>query len=100
MTKTRLLFGFLCAFNGYAMAASAPAEKDVAQAVDHLTQAMLHKDIAEYARKASAVTTRNAEAPPVNAAEPDATKAPPSGRVPESAAAAAWRCCDRFPAGA
>jgi ketosteroid isomerase-like protein len=47
MTKTRLLIGFLCAFNGYAMAASAPAEKDVAQAVDHLTQAMLHKDIAE-----------------------------------------------------
>lgn len=27
MTKTRLLIGFLCAFNGYAMAASAPAEK-------------------------------------------------------------------------
>lgn len=47
MNKTRLLIGFLCAFSGYALAAPAPAEKDVAQAVDHLTQAMLHKDIAE-----------------------------------------------------
>lgn len=47
MTKTRLLIGFLCAFSGYAMAAPAPAEKQVAQAVDHLTQAMLHKDITE-----------------------------------------------------
>ncbi|MBP5943316.1 MULTISPECIES: nuclear transport factor 2 family protein [unclassified Pseudomonas] len=47
MTKSRLLIGFLCAFSGYTMAAAAPAEKDVAQAVDHLTQAMLHKDIAE-----------------------------------------------------
>lgn len=47
MTKTRLLIGFLCASSGYAMAAPAPAEKQVAQAVDHLTQAMLHKDITE-----------------------------------------------------
>ena len=47
MTQTRLLIGFLCAFNGYAMAAPAPAQNDVAQAVDHLTQAMLHKDIPE-----------------------------------------------------
>ncbi|MFZ3281085.1 nuclear transport factor 2 family protein [Pseudomonas sp.] len=47
MTKNQLLIGFLCAFNGYAMAAPAPAETAVAQAVDHLTQAMLHKDIAE-----------------------------------------------------
>ena len=47
MTQSRLLIGFLCAFSGFAMAAAAPAEKDVAQAVDHLTQAMLHKDIAE-----------------------------------------------------
>ena len=47
MTQSRLLIGFLCAFSGFAMAAVAPAEKDVAQAVDHLTQAMLHKDIAE-----------------------------------------------------
>ena len=47
MTKTRLLIGFLCAFSGYAMAATAPAEQQVAQAVDHLTQAMLHKNIAE-----------------------------------------------------
>lgn len=47
MNNTRLLIGFLCAFSGYTLAAPAPAEKDVAQAVDHLTQAMLHKDIAE-----------------------------------------------------
>lgn len=47
MTKTRLLIGFLCAFSGYAMAAPAPAQQQVAQAVDHLTQAMLHKNITE-----------------------------------------------------
>ncbi|MCW0922162.1 nuclear transport factor 2 family protein [Pseudomonas atacamensis] len=47
MTKSRLLIGLFCAFSACAMAAPAPAEKDVAQAVDHLTQAMLHKDIAE-----------------------------------------------------
>jgi ketosteroid isomerase-like protein len=42
-----LLIGFLCLFSGYVAAAPATAEKDVAQAVDHLTQAMLHKDIPE-----------------------------------------------------
>ncbi|PAW58422.1 MULTISPECIES: nuclear transport factor 2 family protein [Pseudomonas] len=55
MTKTRLLIGFLCALNSYAMAAPAPAEQDVAQAVDHLTQAMLHKNIPEL----SALTADN-----------------------------------------
>ncbi|MCF4994770.1 DUF4440 domain-containing protein [Pseudomonas syringae] len=47
MKNTRLLIGFICAFSGAVIAAPAPAEKDVAQAVDHLTQAMLHKNIAE-----------------------------------------------------
>lgn len=47
MQKTKLLIGFLCLFSGYVAAAPATAEKDVAQAVDHLTQAMLHKDIPE-----------------------------------------------------
>ncbi len=47
MTQSRLLIGLFCAFSACAMAAPAPAEKEVAQAVDHLTQAMLHKDIAE-----------------------------------------------------
>jgi ketosteroid isomerase-like protein len=47
MKKTKLLIGFLCLFSGYVAAAPAAADKDVAQAVDHLTQAMLHKDIAE-----------------------------------------------------
>ncbi|BBP59084.1 nuclear transport factor 2 family protein [Pseudomonas sp. St316] len=45
MKKTTLAIGFLCLFGGYAATASASAEQDVAQAVDHLTQAMLHKDI-------------------------------------------------------
>jgi ketosteroid isomerase-like protein len=45
MTKTKVLIGFLCLFSGYIAAAPAAADKDVAQAVDHLTQAMLHKDI-------------------------------------------------------
>ncbi|PWE38012.1 nuclear transport factor 2 family protein [Pseudomonas prosekii] len=45
MTKAKLLIGFLCLFSGYVAAAPATAENDVAQAVDHLTQAMLHKDI-------------------------------------------------------
>ncbi|CAI8712192.1 MULTISPECIES: nuclear transport factor 2 family protein [Pseudomonas] len=45
MNKTRLLLVLACLFSGYV--AAAPAEQDVAQAVDHLTQAMLHKDIAE-----------------------------------------------------
>ncbi len=47
MTKAKLLIGFFCLFSGYIAAAPAAAEKDVAQAVDHLTQAMLHKDIPE-----------------------------------------------------
>ncbi|RON47818.1 nuclear transport factor 2 family protein [Pseudomonas frederiksbergensis] len=47
MQKAKLVIGFLCLFSGYVAAAPATAEKDVAQAVDHLTQAMLHKDIPE-----------------------------------------------------
>ena len=43
MQNIKVLIGFLCLFSGYATAA--PADQDVAQAVDHLTQAMLHKDI-------------------------------------------------------
>jgi ketosteroid isomerase-like protein len=43
MQNVKVLIGFLCLFSGYL--AAAPADKDVAQAVDHLTQAMLHKDI-------------------------------------------------------
>ena len=47
MKKVKVLIGFLCLFSGYVAAAPASADKDVAQAVDHLTQAMLHKNIAE-----------------------------------------------------
>ncbi|KAA0981658.1 nuclear transport factor 2 family protein [Pseudomonas sp. ANT_J12] len=47
MQNAKLLIGFLCLFSGYVAAAPATAENDVAQAVDHLTQAMLHKDIPE-----------------------------------------------------
>lgn len=47
MKKVNVLIGFLCLFSGYVMAAPAPGEKDVAQAVDHLTQAMLNKNIPE-----------------------------------------------------
>ncbi|MHC8308152.1 nuclear transport factor 2 family protein [Pseudomonas sp. GT1P32] len=47
MKKAKLLVGFLCLFSGYVAAAPAAAEKDVAQAVDHLTQAMLKKNISE-----------------------------------------------------
>lgn len=47
MTKTKALLGFLCLFSGYVAAAPVAADKEVAQAVDHLTQAMLHKDIPE-----------------------------------------------------
>lgn len=43
MQNVKLLIGFLCLLSGYV--AASPADKDVAQAVDHLTQAMLHKDI-------------------------------------------------------
>ncbi|WP_055137677.1 nuclear transport factor 2 family protein [Pseudomonas corrugata] len=45
MKKATLVMSFLCLFGGYAATAAASAEQDVAQAVDHLTQAMLHKDI-------------------------------------------------------
>ena len=45
MKKMKVLIGFLCLFSGYVAATPSSAEKDVAQAVDHLTQAMLHKDI-------------------------------------------------------
>ena len=43
MPNLKVLIGFLCLFSGYV--AAAPAEKDVAQAVDQLTQAMLHLDL-------------------------------------------------------
>ncbi|VVM43989.1 hypothetical protein PS662_00446 [Pseudomonas fluorescens] len=45
MKKTKLLIGFLCLFSGYVAAGPSTGEKDVAQAVDHLTQAMLKKNI-------------------------------------------------------
>ena len=38
MKKVKVLIGFLCLFSGYVMAAPAPGEKDVAQAVDHLNK--------------------------------------------------------------
>ena len=47
MKKAKMLIGFLCLFSGYVAATPAAGDKDVARAVDHLTQAMLHKDIAE-----------------------------------------------------
>lgn len=47
MKQMKVLIGFLCLFSGYVVAAPAAAEKDVAQAVDHLTQAMLKKNIPE-----------------------------------------------------
>ncbi|MHC8394286.1 nuclear transport factor 2 family protein [Pseudomonas sp. LB3P93] len=47
MKKVKLLIGFLCLFSGYVAAAPVPGEKDVANAVDHLTQAMLTKNIPE-----------------------------------------------------
>ncbi|AKV08274.1 hypothetical protein B723_18435 [Pseudomonas fluorescens NCIMB 11764] len=47
MKKMKLLIGFLCLFSGYVAATPSSAEKDVAQAVDHLTQAMLKKNIPE-----------------------------------------------------
>ncbi|XCY76918.1 nuclear transport factor 2 family protein [Pseudomonas sp. CBR-F] len=47
MQNVKVLIGFLCLFSGYAAAAPAASDKDVAAAVDHLTQAMLHKDIAQ-----------------------------------------------------
>lgn len=45
MQKVKVLIGFLCLFTGYVAAAPAAADKDVAQAVDQLTQAMLHNDL-------------------------------------------------------
>ncbi|KAB0507217.1 nuclear transport factor 2 family protein [Pseudomonas lini] len=45
MKKVKLLIGFLCLFSGYVAAAPSPGEKDVAAAVDHLTQAMLNKNV-------------------------------------------------------
>lgn len=47
MTNVKVLAGFLCLFSGYVAAAPSTGEKDVAQAVDHLTQAMLKKNIPE-----------------------------------------------------
>ncbi|MDY7533594.1 nuclear transport factor 2 family protein [Pseudomonas sp. Bout1] len=47
MQNIKVLIGFLCLFSGYAAAAPAATDKDVAVAVDHLTQAMLHKDISQ-----------------------------------------------------
>ncbi|MGF6091830.1 nuclear transport factor 2 family protein [Pseudomonas sp. 18173] len=47
MKKTTVLIGFLCLFSGFVAATPAAVDKEVAQAVDHLTQAMLHKDIPE-----------------------------------------------------
>ena len=47
MKKLTLAAGFLCLIAGYAAASPATDEKDVATAVDGLTQAMLHKDIAK-----------------------------------------------------
>ncbi len=45
MQNIKVLIGFLCLFSGYVAAGPAADDRDVAQAVDHLTQAMLHKDI-------------------------------------------------------
>ncbi|NUU38096.1 nuclear transport factor 2 family protein [Pseudomonas sp. C2B4] len=47
MKKVKVLIGFLCLFSGYVAAAAPSSDKDVAQAVDHLTDAMLHKNIAQ-----------------------------------------------------
>ncbi|PQP03842.1 nuclear transport factor 2 family protein [Pseudomonas frederiksbergensis] len=45
MKKVKLILGFLCLFSGYVAASPASSEKDVAAAVDHLTQAMLTKNV-------------------------------------------------------
>ncbi|HWT69208.1 MAG TPA: nuclear transport factor 2 family protein [Pseudomonas sp.] len=47
MKRVKVLVGFLCLFSGYVAAAPSTSDKDVAQAVDHLTDAMLHKNIAQ-----------------------------------------------------
>lgn len=46
MTQLKLTLGFLCLFSGFVAAAPSADEQDVAKAVDKMTQAMLHKDIA------------------------------------------------------
>ena len=46
MTSLKLTLGFLCLFSGFVAAAPSADEQDVAKAVDKMTQAMLHKDIA------------------------------------------------------
>lgn len=46
MRNIKLIVGFLCLFSGYAMAATSSDETAIAEAVDKLTQAMWHKDIA------------------------------------------------------
>ncbi|RRW40791.1 nuclear transport factor 2 family protein [Pseudomonas luteola] len=46
MRNIKLIVGFLCLFSGYTMAATSSDETAVAEAVDKLTQAMWHKDIA------------------------------------------------------
>jgi len=46
MKNVKLLVGFLCLFSGYVVAATpSNSDKEVAAAVDHLTDAMLHKNI-------------------------------------------------------
>ena len=45
MKRVKVLIGFLCLFSGYVAASPASGEKDVAAAVDHLTQAMLTKNV-------------------------------------------------------
>ncbi|MCI8211293.1 DUF4440 domain-containing protein [Pseudomonas sp. S25] len=48
MTKSfKLLAAFLCLFSGYIATAQASDQADVEKAVDQLTQAMWHKDIAQ-----------------------------------------------------
>lgn len=46
MTRLKLTLGFLFLFSGFVAAAPSADEQDVAKAVDKMTQAMLHKDIA------------------------------------------------------
>jgi ketosteroid isomerase-like protein len=46
MTPPKITLGFLCLFSGFVAAAPSGDEQDVAKAVDKMTQAMLHKDIA------------------------------------------------------
>lgn len=55
MRNIKLIVGFLCLFSGYAMAATSSDETAVAEAVDKLTQAMWHKDIASL----NALTAKN-----------------------------------------